>query len=44
MDTRTGVLILYYESIKGDLQTRPVNECRCDEWEDEDGVLLIING
>jgi hypothetical protein len=23
--------ILYYESIKRELQTRPINECRCDE-------------
>jgi hypothetical protein len=22
---------LYYESIKRELKTRPVNECRCDE-------------
>ena len=22
---------LYYESIKRELQTRPINECRCDE-------------
>jgi hypothetical protein len=25
------VIFLYYESIKRDLKTRPINECRCDE-------------
>ncbi len=25
------LFILYYESIKRDLTTRPINECRCDE-------------
>ncbi len=24
-------IFLYYESIKRELQTRPINECRCDE-------------
>jgi hypothetical protein len=23
--------VLYYESIKRELKTRPINECRCDE-------------
>jgi hypothetical protein len=25
------VLLFYYESIKRDLKTRPIYECRCDE-------------
>ena len=24
-------LVVYYESMKRDLQTRPIYECRCDE-------------
>ena len=23
--------VVYYESLKRDLQTKPINECRCDE-------------
>jgi hypothetical protein len=25
------VVFLYYESIKGEVKTRPINECGCDE-------------
>jgi hypothetical protein len=25
------IVLLYYESIKRELQTRPINDCRCDE-------------
>jgi hypothetical protein len=24
-------IVVYYESIKRELQTRPIHECRCDE-------------
>ena len=24
-------IVVYYESIKGDLKTKPIYECRCDE-------------
>ncbi len=26
-----GIIIVYYESIKRELKTRPIYECRCDE-------------
>jgi len=29
--TPLHLLVLYYESIKRELKTRPINECRCDE-------------
>ncbi len=29
--TPTGLCVVYYESIKRDLNTKPIYECRCDE-------------
>ena len=26
-----GIFVVYYESIKRELKTRPIYECRCDE-------------
>ena len=26
-----GLFFVYYESLKGELKTKPINECRCDE-------------
>jgi hypothetical protein len=43
----THGIFLYYESIKGQLQTRPINECRCDErlkTEDEECTRLGYTG
>ncbi len=39
--------ILYYESIKRELKTRPINECRCDERlksQAEESTRLTYNG
>ena len=27
----TDHLFVYYESLKGEVKTKPINECRCDE-------------
>ncbi len=38
---------LYYESIKGELQTRPINDCRGDErlkTKDEESTRLGYTG
>ena len=28
---RVVTFVVYYESLKGELQTKPIKECRCDE-------------
>jgi hypothetical protein len=41
------LFILYYESIKRELKTRPTNEFRCDERlkiKDEESALLVYTG
>jgi hypothetical protein len=41
------LFILYYESIKRELKTRPTNECRCDERlkiKDEESTRLAYTG
>ncbi len=37
---------LYYESIKGELKTQPIHECRCDErlkTKTEESTHLILD-
>ena len=37
------ILVVYYESLKRDLKTRPIYECRCDErlkTKDEESTCL----
>ena len=39
--------VVYYESIKRELKTRPIYECRCDErlkTEVEESTLLVYTG
>jgi hypothetical protein len=39
--------LLYYESIKRESKTRPINECRCDErlkTKDEESTRLVYTG
>jgi hypothetical protein len=52
MSVKCDERLLYYESIKRELKTRPINECRCDErlkTKDEEStrltytILFIIN-
>ena len=31
LDLSFEEIVVYYESIKRELKTRPINECRCDE-------------
>ncbi len=46
--TECGVdYIVYYESIKRELKTRPLNECRCDErlkTKPEGSTLFVHTG
>jgi hypothetical protein len=42
-----GDILLYYESIKREIQTRPINECRYDErlkTKDEESTHLTYTG
>jgi hypothetical protein len=42
-----GVMFVYYESMKGELQTIPIYECRCDErlkTKVEESTLLTYTG
>ena len=39
--------VVYYESIKAELQTRPIYECRCDErlkTKSEESTRLVYTG
>jgi hypothetical protein len=41
------LLFVYYESIKRELQTRPIYECRCDEGlkvKAEESTCLVYTG
>jgi hypothetical protein len=42
-----GIIIVYYESIKRELKTRPIYECRCDEGlktTDQESTRLVYTG
>jgi hypothetical protein len=42
-----GLTVVYYESIKRELETRPIYECRCDERlkiKDEESTRLVYTG
>jgi hypothetical protein len=43
----TSQVFLYYESIKQELKTRPIIECRCDErlkTKGEESTCLVYTG
>ena len=40
-------MVVYYESIKRELKTRPIYECRCDErlkTKDEESTRFVYTG